>query len=210
MPSESESAWSEKYYVTANELLEDSFRLGFQVLNSGFAPKFIVGVWRGGTPIGIAVQEILDFQGIVTDHIAIRTSSYVGMEQQKIVRVHGLEYIVDNINAEDSLLLVDDVFDSGRSIEAIIEKLQDKCRRNMPEVVKIATVYYKPKRNVTELVPDYYVHETDAWLVFPHELHGLTPEEIRDNKGHDFEELRKVGPPTPIPATTSGSEEGKE
>ena len=199
MSSDAEAKWAEKYFVTADELLVDSFRLGFQVLNSGFSPKFIVGVWRGGAPTGIAVQEILDFHGVITDHIAIRTSSYVGMEQQKVVRVHGLEYIVDNINAEDSLLIVDDVFDSGRSLEAILRTMKDKCRRNMPEVVKIATVYYKPKRNVTSLTPDFYIHETDAWLVFPHELHGLSHEEIRNKKGLDFGEMKKIKAPTPIP-----------
>lgn len=199
MSSSDESNWTEKYYVTADEFLQDSFRMGMQILNSDFSPKFIVGVWRGGAPAGIAVQEMLDFHGIETDHIAIRTSSYIGMKQQKIVRVHGLEYIVDNINADDSLLIVDDVFDSGHSLEAILKTLREKCRRNMPEIVKIATVYYKPLRNKTDLKPDFYIHETDAWLVFPHELHGLTAEEIRDKKGLDFEELAKMKTPTPIP-----------
>lgn len=181
----------EKIYISAQQFLEDSFRLGLQVLNSGFDPKFIVGVWRGGAPPGIAVQEILDFHDVKTDHIAIRTSSYIGMEQQKVVRVHGLEYIIDNINAEDHLLIVDDVFDSGRSLAAIFDKLREKCRRNMPDLIKIATVYYKPTRNTTDLVPDFYVHETDAWLVFPHELLGLTAEEIRTGKGVDFDLLGK-------------------
>ena len=182
--------WSEKVFITAQEFLEDSFRLGLQILESGFDPKFIVGVWRGGAPAGIAVQEILDFHGVQSDHIAIRTSSYVGMAKQKVVRVHGLEYIVDNINAEDHLLIVDDVFDSGHSLAAIIKTMKEKCRRNMPEIVKIATVYYKPKRNLTHLVPDFYIHETDAWLVFPHELHGLSEEELHKGKGLDFAELK--------------------
>jgi hypothetical protein len=39
--------------------------------------------------------------------------------------------------------------------------------------------YYKPSRNTTTFAPDYYVRETDHWLVFPHELMDLTPDEIR-------------------------------
>lgn len=179
----------EKKYVTAQELLTDSFELGLQILKSGFRPKFIVGVWRGGTPTGIAVQEILDYYGVDTDHIAIRTSSYIGMQQQKEVKVHGLEYIVNNINAEDSLLIVDDVFDSGRSIAATIEHLKTKCRRNTPDVIKIATVFFKPERNVTTLKPDFYCHETDDWLVFPHELSDMTKEEIKTHKGLDLPEI---------------------
>ncbi|WCL53715.1 MULTISPECIES: phosphoribosyltransferase [Kordiimonadales] len=180
----------EKRFVTAQELLDKSFELGLRILKSGELPKFIVGVWRGGTPTGIAVQEIMDYYGVHTDHIAIRTSSYIGMQQQKEVKVHGLEYIISNINAEDSLLIVDDVFDSGRSIEAIVDRLKAKCRRNTPEVIKIATVFYKPARNVTQLTPDYYVEETDDWLVFPHELSDLSREDIKKFKGIDLPDLK--------------------
>ena len=82
---------AEKQFIKAQELLEDSFRLGLKVLDSGFKPDFIVGIWRGGTPVGIAVQELLEHNGIASDHIAIRTSSYEGIEQRgKRIRVHGL------------------------------------------------------------------------------------------------------------------------
>ena len=173
----------DKIYITANELLIDSFRLAEKIHHSGFRPDFIIGVWRGGAPVGIAIQEYLEYVGISTDHIAIRTSSYYGIDKQdKTVRVHGLDYIIDNINAEDNVLLVDDVFDSGRSIRAIFDKLRNRTRRNMPQNMKVATPWYKPSKNVTDVIPDFYIHETDAWLVFPHELVGLTANEIAANK----------------------------
>ena len=81
----------EKVYISAQQLLEDSLELGRQILESDFRPNFIVGVWRGGTPVGIMVQELLDFYGVATDHISIRTSSYAGLNRRKgSVRVHGL------------------------------------------------------------------------------------------------------------------------
>lgn len=173
----------EKLFISAEDLLIDSFKLADQIFESGFRPHFIVGVWRGGAPVGIAVQEYLDYRGVETDHIAIRTSSYYEIDQQdKEVRVHGLNYIIDNVNADDELLLVDDVFDSGRSIVAILDELKSKARANLPQTIKVATPWYKPERNMTDLVPDYFIHETDRWLVFPHELSGLTPEEIGDAK----------------------------
>ena len=52
---------------------------------------------------------------------------------------------------------------------------------NSPEI-RIATPYYKPGNNKTSRRPDYYLHETEQWLVFPHELDGLTMEEIAANK----------------------------
>ncbi len=174
---------AEKQYLTAQDLLLDSFELGLRIFKSGFRPSFIIGVWRGGTPVGIAVQEILDLLGVKTDHIAIRTSSYYGIDKRdKKVRVHGLEYVVQNANWEDGLLIVDDVFDTGNSIKAILEALQSKMRRNLPKDIRIATAWYKPKKNVTDIVPDFCIHETDQWLVFPHELDGLTREEIFANK----------------------------
>jgi hypothetical protein len=172
-----------KKFITAQELLEDSFRLAAKVFEDGFTPQFIIGIWRGGAPVGIAVQEYFDFKNIETDHIAVRTSSYYGINQQsKEIKVHGLHYIIENANAGDGLLIVDDVFDSGRSIEALIKQLKRLSRNNMPTDVRIACPWYKPNNNMVDIVPDYYVHESDEWLVFPHELSGLTQKEIAEGK----------------------------
>jgi len=172
----------ERLYITADELLADSFRLALKILDSGFRPTHIAAVWRGGTPVGIAVQELLDFCGVKTDHIAIRTSLYTGINTTaERVRVHGLDYLVRKLNAEDSLLIVDDVYDSGRSVRQVIEDLRTKCRRNTPDI-RIATIYCKPASCVPPGVPHYYLHETDRWLVFPHELSGLSIDEILAHK----------------------------
>jgi len=172
-----------KTYLTADRLLEDSFRLANLIYDSGLRPTHLVGIWRGGAPIGIAVQELLEYRGVECDHISIRTSSYTGIDQQEPeVRVYALGYLIDTLNPEDTLLLIDDVFDSGRSVRAFLRELEARCRHNMPRTVKVATVYYKPSRNSTDLVPDFYVHETTDWLIFPHEVNGLTEEEIREHK----------------------------
>lgn len=174
---------TEKLFISAQELLEDSFKLGIGIYRSGFRPNFIVGIWRGGTPVGIAVQELLDYYGVKTDHIAIRTSAYMGIEKmKKQIRVHGLHYIVEHINAEDRLLIVDDVFDTGLSIEAVIRTLKKKARKNTPEDIRTATVYFKPKKRKVDFRPDYFIHETNKWLIFPHELDGLSQKEIINHK----------------------------
>jgi uncharacterized protein len=176
----------EKIFISADSLLRDSIELGLKVVRSGFRPTFLVGIWRGGAPIGIAVQEILEYNGFECDHVSIRTSSYTGIDQQtRVVRVHAIDYLISVLNAEDQLLLIDDVFDSGRSIEAVIAELRRRCRRNLPEQIRIATVYYKPARNRSSLTPDFYVRATNEWLVFPHEVNGLSREEILANKPVD-------------------------
>lgn len=172
----------DKVYITAEQLLEDSFKLALLIYESGYRPDYIVGVWRGGAPVGIAVQEFFDYLGVECDHIAIRTSSYNrSNERSKHVNVHGLNYIISRVESEQSLLIVDDVHDSGMSVQAIIEQLSAACTKNTPDI-KVATPYYKPRQRISQRTPDFYIHETDSWLVFPHELHGLTPEEISERK----------------------------
>src|ERR1700730_3141995 len=176
----------DKIFISADSPLRDTIDLGLPVVRSGFRTTFVAAVSPGGAPIGIAVQEILEYNGIECDHVSIRTSSYTGIDQQsRTVRVHAVDYLVSSLNAEDQLLLIDDVFDSGRSLEAVIAELRRRCRRNTPEQIRVATVYYKPARNRSNLVPDFYVRSTDHWLVFPHEVHGLTREEILANKPVD-------------------------
>ena len=115
--------------------------------------------------------------------MAIRTTSYTGINQQSdTVRVYGLQYILDNTNTGSRLLLVDDTFDSGRSIAAVIRELDRLTGGSNRERIRIACPWFKPGNNKTNLVPDYYVHQTGDWLVFPHELVGLTAEEIRAGK----------------------------
>merc|ERR1711935_863530 len=72
---------------------------------------------------------------------------------------------------------IDDVFDSGNSVKAILETFRSMARKNTPEM-RTACLYYKPTANQVDIVPNYWLHETEAWLVFPHELEGLTLEEI--------------------------------
>jgi hypothetical protein len=180
-----------KEYLTAQGLLEDAFKLAADILQDGFRPTLMIAVWRGGVPMGIAVQEFLEFHGISTDHIAIRTSSYSGIDkQQREVKVFGLNYLVKNVRHTDRLLIVDDVFDTGRSLEAIITELRRKARLNTPEDIRIAVPYYKPERNQVDFEPDYYRHKTSAWLKYPHSLEGLTPAEIKQHRPAIYEILQ--------------------
>ena len=172
----------EKLYVSAEELLRASYELAWRVYESGFRPDYIVGIWRGGAPVGIAVQEFFDLMGVASDHIAIRTSSYKGIgEREKTVQVYGLNYVIRQVESDNSLLMIDDVFDTGLSVQKVIEDLKKACKKNTPNI-RIATPYYKPENNMTERTPDYFLHETNKWIVFPHELKGLSLEEIASNK----------------------------
>ena len=176
-----------KRIIAANDLLLDSFQLAANIYQAGFKPDFLVGLWRGGSAVGIAVQEGLDHFGVSTDHIAIRTSyrgrdSYTQMvDKSESIRVHGLQYLLENLCAEHSLLIVDDVYSSGSSVNAVIEQLKLKTRRNLPQDIRIASVWYRPTER-TVRPPEYFVHETSDWLVLPYELSGNSIEELREQR----------------------------
>jgi hypoxanthine phosphoribosyltransferase len=178
-----------KIFLDEETLIQDSFRLGVQIVESGFRPTFIVGLWRGGSSVGIYVQECLQTLGIETNHISLRTSyrgrlSYHATvaSAEAEIRVHGTQYLLESLNAEDSLLLVDDVFSTGKSIDAVITRLSRHLKRNMPGQIRIATLYERPSFRTTDIRPDFVQHRTENWLVFPYEINGLSIQEIRDHK----------------------------
>ncbi|HBN48743.1 MULTISPECIES: phosphoribosyltransferase [Pseudomonas] len=176
-------------FLDENQLIEDAFRLGVQIFESGFRPNFIVGLWRGGSTVGIYVQECLQTLGVKTDHIALRTS-YRGMEHydamvaapEAEIRVHGTHYLLDNLNQDDRLLIVDDAFGTGHSVQAVLGKLNAQLKRNMPLDTRIATLYKRAGAAKTAVQPDFCLHTTEDWLVFPYEMNGLTRSEIDSHK----------------------------
>ena len=186
-------------FIAADDLLKDSFQLAANIYEAGFEPDFLVGLWRGGSAVGIAVQEGLDYFGTKTDHIAIRTS-YTGaagysqmVDKADSIRVHGLQYLLENLSAHHSLLIVDDVYSTGSSVNAVIKQLALKTRRNLPQDIRIATVWYRPTEK-TLRTPDYFVHETDDWLVLPYELSGFSIDELRENRPEMLALIDRLAP----------------
>ena len=178
-----------KHYIKEEQLLNDAYRLGVKIYNAGCKPTFVVGLWRGGSSVGIYVQECLQYLNIQTDHIAIRTS-YRGLmhydsmvkNPEANIRVHGTQYLLENLNAEDSLLIVDDVCGSGLTLDVVLKRLKMRLKRNMPKEVNIATIWNKPDKRRTDINPDFYIHDTNDWLVLPYELNGLTEQELANEK----------------------------
>lgn len=176
----------EKHFVCESERVLDGFRLGRLIYQDGFRPTFIVGLWRGGSAVGIVVQECMAVLGVETDHIAVRTS-YEGRPQYEAsakakqpIAVHGKQYLLENLNREDRLLIVDDVYSSGRHTGAVIAALAEGTRRNMPEDVRVAALWHRPVPGATP--PRYFLRETTKWLVLPYEMAGLSRAEIVQHK----------------------------
>jgi len=141
--------WNQIYYMLLN--------LAEKIRKSGFKPDIIVGVSRGGWPPARVLSDLMDNPNLAN----VRAEFYLGVAETKEKAV--LTQPVSMPIAGKKVLVVDEVADTGRSLELVKEHI---VRNNAAEV-KIATVYYKPWSIVK---PDYYEKETSCWIVFPWEI----------------------------------------
>ena len=163
-----------KRYLSADEYLRDQWRLAASVRGGGWRPDFVVGLWRGGAPVAIAVHEFLKTTGWDVRHVPLKCASYdgIGSNEGNVVFTLGDETFC-MFRRGDRVLVVDDVFDTGKTAAAVAARMAATGAD-----MRIACVYFKPSKNTTSLRPDYFVKEVDDWLVFPHEMEGLTPDEM--------------------------------
>ena len=185
-----------KIYITANDYIRDSFRLARMVLDSGWMPDDLIALWRGGAPVGVSVHEFLYYHGLRPRHRVLKCQSYVGIKsRQHEVLFENANEIFDSIVPGSRVLVIDDVFDTGNTARAVVERIVPYHAD-----IRLATVYWKPNENQTSRKPDYHVRETDEWIVFPHELDGLTSDEVKIKDPLIFELLlpscKKIVQPT--------------
>jgi hypoxanthine phosphoribosyltransferase len=102
----------------------------------------------------------------------IKAQSYTGIGTRRETRIENLDRVAAALTPDSRVLVVDDIFDSGHTIAAVRQALQPHTRH-----IKVATLYLR--RRGDGAGPDFHLHETDRWVVFPHELDGLTADEIR-------------------------------
>lgn len=167
-----------KLYLSADGYLLDAFRLARRILDSGWLPEALVALWRGGAPVGVAVHEFLLYHGVRARHHVLKCGSYTGIGSQAAeVAFENAEALFAAVRPGRRLLVVDDIFDSGLTMRTVRARLAAAGAD-----VKTATVYWKtaagPAAGPAAGGPDFFVRRTDRWVVFPHEMEGLTPEEI--------------------------------
>lgn len=168
-------ATSDKTFLTADGYLKDVWRLAAAVRRSGWRPDIMIALWRGGAPVGVAVHEFFKVSGWQVRHIPLKCTSYtaIGENAGEVEFTHG-DLIFGMLREGDRVLVVDDVFDTGKTMAAVKRRI-DAIGAEM----RSACVYWKPGKNLTALKPDYFVRDTgNEWLVFPHEIEGLSAEEI--------------------------------
>jgi hypoxanthine phosphoribosyltransferase len=132
-----------------------------------YSPNVLVGISRGGL---VPVRLLSDYLG--NPNVAIiKIEFYLGVGKTK-----GRPEIVHPISTDvkgKKVLIVDDVADSGRSLvdaKKYIEKLGAK-------EVRVAILHIKPS---SIFKPDYFIGETDAWIVYPWEKKEVERELKKD------------------------------
>lgn len=168
---------TKKKYLSANEFLHDSWRLAAGVKASGWKPDILIALWRGGAAVGVSLHEFFKSSGWNVQHIPLKCASYTGIGENAgdVVFTLGDE-IFGLLRRGDRVLVVDDVVDTGKTAKAVKARI-DAAGAEM----RMACVYWKPEKNRTDLKPDYFVKDVgNDWIVFPHEIEGLAPEELRE------------------------------
>lgn len=166
----------DKHYLTADEYLRDSWRLAAAVKASGWQPDILIALWRGGAPVGVALHEFFKVTGWNIRHLPLKCASYTGIGENAgaVEFTHG-DIVFGMLREGDKVLVVDDVFDTGKTAEAVKARIEATGAE-----MRMACVYWKPQKNQTDLKPDYFVRDVGLdWIVFPHEIEGLSPDEIR-------------------------------
>ena len=169
---------SPRQVIDPNDYLIDCFRLARMIWDDGYRPDFLIGLWRGGAPPGIVIQEFFRWKGHDPYHTAIRTQSLEGVLSGDGFDIKGFEHVLDVVEAEHQLLLVDDFYNTGRTTYEVVRYLRQKTRRNAPEV-RVATVYYRAQQRRFRVGPDYYLHEVEEPPLLPYRLTQLSEDDAR-------------------------------
>ncbi len=140
-----------------DEIYEMCLDLASMIKASSFKPDLIVGIARGGWIPARLLSDFLDNPNITS--IKVEFYLDIGKTKDEPTITQDIQVPVN----EKKVLLVDDVADTGKSLMLVKNHLE-----NMGALeTRIACLYFKPWSIVK---PNYYVRETEAWIIFPHEI----------------------------------------
>lgn len=168
-----------------------------------FVPDVIYASLRGGAYMANVISEY--YKVALKNHkpvlyAAVVARSYSDIRQQNAVRVDGWTYAPEYLRMGDKIMLVDDIFDSGRTLNYLVSVLMEK---GIPrDDIKVVVHDYKTftYRENQPIQPDYWCRkfviktpEEDRWINYmSHEMVGLTNAELEEHYFKKYPELRGV------------------
>jgi uncharacterized protein len=193
-----------KEFLPYNQVRNNALKLAYRIHKDGFIPDIIYVSLRGGAYLGNVISEyfkIVCGEDKPVFYAAVVAHSYTDVSAHDQVRIDGWTYSPEYLRHGDRVLLVDDIYDSGRTINYLVEILLEK---GIPRTdIKVAVHDYKAvKYRGAELPirPDYYCRkievdkpEDDVWIHYmSHELVGLSDEELRTHYYPEDPELQEI------------------
>lgn len=193
-----------KIFIPYDTIRDNALKLVHRIHEEGFVPDIIYVSLRGGAYMGNVFSEY--FKIVRRDlrpvfYAAVVARSYSDIRQQERVMVDGWTYSPEYLRSGDKVLFVDDIYDSGKTINHLVEVILQK---GLPRKdVKVAVHDYKHftcKGDLLPIVPDYYCvkheinkPEDDVWIHYlSHELVGLSREELERHYYPHDPELRDI------------------
>ena len=180
-----------KEFISYTVVRNNAIKLSHRVYREGFIPDVIYVSLRGGAYMGNVMSEFFKLLNArngrkIVYYAAVVARSYIDVKKNENVKVDGWTYSPEYLRQGDRVLLVDDIFDTGRTINHLVEIIVEKGvpRRD----VRIAVHDYKVrtyKSDQLPVQPDYYCRshtiespDDDFWIHYmSHELVGLTSQE---------------------------------
>lgn len=179
-----------KEFIPYNTVRNDAIKLAYKIYRDGFVPDVIYVSLRGGAYMGNVMSEYFKFirgEKKPVFYAAVVARSYSDTHARNSVKIDGWTYNPDFLRAGDKVLIVDDVYDSGRTVNYLVDVILK--RGLLREDVKVAVHDFKLRPYLPEVLPvtpDYWCRkivvnspEEETWIHYmSHELVGLTEGEI--------------------------------
>ena len=145
-------------YIPPLEIFKLTYKLGKKIRESGFNPDCFLGISRGGLCITRILSDYFD----VRDVYIMRVVYYKGIEKTKS-KPKLIQDIDVKLLKNKRLLVIDDVADTGGSLEFIVNLLKKRGIKNF----KVATLHHKIW---SKFKPDFFVKKSDKWIIYPWEV----------------------------------------
>ncbi|MCR5606796.1 MAG: phosphoribosyltransferase [Treponema sp.] len=193
-----------KEFLPYDVVRDDALKMAYHIYNEdNFVPDVIYASLRGGAYMANVISEY--FKIVNKNHhpvlyAAVVARSYTDIRKQDKVMVDGWTYAPEHLRHGDKILLIDDIFDTGRTINYLVELLMEK---GIPrEDIKVVVHDYKyfSYREQLPIQPDYWCRkieinkpEDDRWIHYmSHELVGLSDKELEDYYYKADPDLKKI------------------
>ncbi|GHV22164.1 phosphoribosyltransferase [Spirochaetia bacterium] len=193
-----------KEFLPYDVVRNNALKLAHKIYHDGFIPDVIYVSLRGGAYLGNVISEyfkIVRKNERPVYYAAVVARSYTDVADAEKVSVEGWTYPPEHLRTGDKVLLIDDIFDTGRTVNHLANIILEK---GIPRSdLKIAVHDYKyffDKGKQLSIQPDYWcridkmsVADEPHWIHYmSHELIGLNQDELEENYYSQDSELREV------------------